>query len=542
MKKIIFSVSILMVMLITTSCEKWLDVNRNPNGPEKVTAYLYLGSMEQNMALANQWDARMLNYYTQNFAYYSTNYVYDLQGTAAWTSDMAEMWRTVYWKLGINLSDMINISEAEQRYDLAGIGYVLRAWGWQDLTDMHGPIVLKESFEPGLYTFKYDNEQAVYEEVVRLLNKGIENLNRTDGSVSAAFAGKGDQIYKGDRIKWKKFAYGLLAINMSHLSNKSALYKADKVISFVDSSFVSNSDNALIGFAGSVSADASFFSPMRNNFVGARPSKFSVSLMDGTVFGAIDPRMKVMLPPSKNLLDKVAGALYVGVEPGKGYSPIAANDQPLNLYGISGVGTPPATTVGTYLFTPNVKWPLMTYSQLQFIKAEAAFRSGDKTKALDAYSKGVSSAIDFTNGYAGTNSYTTILGSPVVTTNYSVTTSITPAEKTTFVSAVVPVNASALTISKILCQKYIHMWAWAPYETWTDMRRFHYTDTYSGEPTQVYAGFTIPALASENNGKLIYRVRPRYNSEYVWNSAALQVIGGLELDYHTKPIWFSIAE
>lgn len=542
MKKIIFSVSILMVMLITTSCEKWLDVNRNPNGPEKVTAYLYLGSMEQNMALANQWDARMLNYYTQNFAYYSTNYVYDLQGTAAWTSDMAEMWRTVYWKLGINLSDMINISEAEQRYDLAGIGYVLRAWGWQDLTDMHGPIVLKESFEPGLYTFKYDNEQTVYEEVVRLLNKGIENLNRTDGSVSAAFAGKGDQIYKGDRIKWKKFAYGLLAINMSHLSNKSALYKADKVISFVDSSFVSNSDNALIGFAGSVSADASFFSPMRNNFVGARPSKFSVSLMDGTVFGAIDPRMKVMLPPSKNLLDKVAGALYVGVEPGKGYSPIAANDQPLNLYGISGVGTPPATTVGTYLFTPNVKWPLMTYSQLQFIKAEAAFRSGDKTKALDAYSKGVSSAIDFTNGYAGTNSYTTILGSPVVTTNYSVTTSITPAEKTTFVSAVVPVNASALTISKILCQKYIHMWAWAPYETWTDMRRFHYTDTYSGEPTQVYAGFTIPALASENNGKLIYRVRPRYNSEYVWNSAALQVIGGLELDYHTKPIWFSIAE
>ena len=225
MKKITYSVLILTVMLFSTSCEKWLDVNRNPNGPEKVTAYLYLASMEQNMALANQWDARMLDYYTQNFAYYSTNYVYDLQGTPAWTSDMAEMWRTVYWKLGINLSDMISISESEQRWDLAGIGYVLRAWGWQDLTDMHGPIVLKEAYEPGLYSFNYDNEQVVYEEVVRLLNKAIENLNRTDGSVSAAFAAKGDQIYKGNRIQWKRFAYGLLAINMSHLSNKSALYK-----------------------------------------------------------------------------------------------------------------------------------------------------------------------------------------------------------------------------------------------------------------------------------------------------------------------------
>lgn len=529
MKKIIFSVLILMVMLFATSCKKWLDINRNPNGPEKVTAYLYLGSMEQSMALATQWDARMINYYTQNFAYYSSNYVYDLQGTPAWTSDMDEMWKSVYWKLGINLSDMISISEAEQRWDLAGIGYVLRAWGWQDLTDMHGPIVLKEAYQPGLYSFNYDNEQAVYEEVVRLLNKGIENLNRTDGSVSAAFAAKGDQIYKGDRIKWKKFAYGLLAINMSHLSNKSALYKADKVMAYVDSSFVSNADNALISFAGSVSADASFFGPMRNNYVGARPSKFTVSLMDGTVFGAPDPRIKIMLPPSLNIINKVPGALYVGVESGRGYSIIPVNDQPYNLFGYVGIGAPATGIVGSFLFTNNIKWPLMTYSQLQFIKAEAAFRSGDKTKALTAYSQGVSAAVDFTSGYSGT-------------TTYGITAAVTSTEKTAFINAVVPSSSAALTMSKIMCQKYIHMWAWAPYETWTDIRRFHYTDTYSGEPTQVFAGFTLPALASENNGKVIYRIRPRYNSEYVWNSAALKVIGGLDLDYHTKPIWITIPE
>lgn len=535
MKKIIFSVLILTVMLFTTSCEKWLDVNRNPNGPEKVTAYLYLASMEQQLALATQYDARMINYYTQNFAYYSSNYVYDLQGTPAWTSDMDEMWRAVYWKLGINLSDMISISEAEERWDMAGIGYTLRAWGWQDLTDMHGPIILKEAYQPGQYSFNYDNEQVVYEEVVRLLNKAIENLNRTDGAVSSAFAGKGDQIYKGDRIKWKRFAYGLLAINMSHLSNKSALYKADKVMAYVDSSFVSNSDNALIGFAGSVNNDASFFGPMRGNFLGARPSKFVVNLLNGA-FGAVDPRMKVMLPPSKNILDKVAGASYIGVLNGLGYSSIPAGDQPLNLYGVSGVATAPTGTVGTYLFTNNVKWPFMTYSQLQFIKAEAAYRTGDKTKALDAYSKAVSSAIDFTGGYGGATNYA------IGATSYTVTNTITAPEKTAYLSAAVPVSPSTLTMAAIMGQKYIHLWAWAPYETWTDMRRYHYTDTYPGDPTQVFAGYTLPALASENNGKLIYRIRPRYNSEYVWNSAALKVIGGLDLDYHTKPIWISIAE
>ncbi|MDO8928396.1 MAG: SusD/RagB family nutrient-binding outer membrane lipoprotein, partial [Bacteroidota bacterium] len=281
MKKIIFSLLIGVMLIISSGCEDWLDVNKNPNGPEKVTAYLYLGAMEQQLSLSMQWDARMLAYYTQNFAYYSTNYAYDRQGTPAWTSDMAEHWRAVYWKLGINLTDMITISEKEERWDLAGIGYAIQAWGWQMLTDMHGPVIYKEAFKPGLYTFAYDEQQLVYEEVVKICEKAIANLNRYDGSVSAKFAGKGDQIYAGNRLKWKKFTYGLLAINMSHLSNKSALYKPEKIMAYVDSAFTSNADNALIGFAGSVSADASFFGPMRGNLLGARPSKFIVSLMDG---------------------------------------------------------------------------------------------------------------------------------------------------------------------------------------------------------------------------------------------------------------------
>src|ERR1035437_1168110 len=107
MKKIIFSVLIITAIIFATSCQKWIDVNKNPNGPEKVTAYLYLGPMQQQLALATQYDSRMINYYTQNFAYYSSDYNYDRQGTPGWTTDNDEMWRAVYYKMGINLSDMI---------------------------------------------------------------------------------------------------------------------------------------------------------------------------------------------------------------------------------------------------------------------------------------------------------------------------------------------------------------------------------------------------------------------------------------------------
>jgi len=74
-----------------------------------------------------------------------------------------------------------------------------------------------------------------------------------------------------------------------------------------------------------------------------------------------------------------------------------------------------------------------------------------------------------------------------------------------------------------------------------DMRRFHYTDHYAGETQQAFPNFAIPTvLYVLNSGKPIYRLRPRYNSEYVWNSAALsriQPVSGLADDYQTSPLW-----
>jgi hypothetical protein len=70
------------------------------------------------------------------------------------------------------------------------------------------------------------------------------------------------------------------------------------------------------------------------------------------------------------------------------------------------------------------------------------------------------------------------------------------------------------------------------------MRRFHYTDIDPATGAQVYPGFAAPTtLYTDNASKLVQRIRPRFNSEYVWNVAGLTPIGGLDLDYHTKPLW-----
>ena len=52
-------------------------------------------------------------------------------------------------------------------------------------------------------------------------------------------------------------------------------------------------------------------------------------------------------------------------------------------------------------------------------------------------------------------------------------------------------------------------------------------------------GIKIPDERLLANHKIVHRIRPRFNSEYVWNRPGLEAIGGLALDYHTKPLWIT---
>jgi hypothetical protein len=103
----------------------------------------------------------------------------------------------------------------------------------------------------------------------------------------------------------------------------------------------------------------------------------------------------------------------------------------------------------------------------------------------------------------------------------------------------------------VMLQKYIAMWGWGMQGVWADMRRFHYSDPDPQTGQQVYADFRIPSgvdlfsapngTGGSNNGKLVYRTRPRYNSEYLYNIPALISIGAYPTgnDYHTKRVWFA---
>lgn len=498
--------------LLLSSCEDYLDINQNPNNPTDVEAALLLAPIQNQYALGIQFDARYIGRYVQNWQNAAlVNDPWDLHGYVPASDAGGELWRNVYWRGGRNLLNLISDAQANQRWDYAGVGLVLQAWGWQMLTDIHGEIILDEAYDldPNKNIFNYNTQPEVYAKVQQLLTDAIQNLNRADGNVSSVQLARGDQIYKGDRIKWKRFAYGLLAINAHHLSNKKGTYNPDKVMQYVDSSLVSNADDAVMNFNGLSTADASFFGPIRQNMNSFVQSNYVLRLLDGTVTTVKDPRLPIMLVPS---LDGV----YRGLNPGQGQSTAAsapAASRTVNVWGLPVNVNPPVGTLGRFLFTDKGPLPLMTYAQLQFIKAEAAFIKGDKATALAAYKKGIEAHMSASYVNVSSADRTAFLNNPLV----------------------VPTVAANLTLGQIMSQKYIAQWGWGFLEQWADLRRYNY-----GVGTDAFPTFALPnTFYGDNVGKPVQRLRPRYNSEYVWNIPALTKIGGFDLDFHTKPVWFT---
>jgi hypothetical protein len=269
MKKI-YILLIMAGMVTFGGCKKFLDVNDNPNAPQVVEANLYLAPMLHWMVTSPTYDSRFIGRYTQNWTIITTANTWDRQGYDPASDNAGQLFRDVYWSLGQNLVNMNSIAEKQERWDLLGVGQILKAWGWLALTDIHGEIPIKQAFD-GRTAFDYDTQEFAYQESFRLLDLAIANLKRTDGAVDNKYLAKTDIIYKGKTDLWIKFANGLKAMALNHFSNKTGLYKPDDVIAAVDASIgASDAEQPLLAYTGTANDDINFYASNRDNLTKSR--------------------------------------------------------------------------------------------------------------------------------------------------------------------------------------------------------------------------------------------------------------------------------
>jgi hypothetical protein len=516
-KNITRNMSILGLLLGATSCEKYLDdAFINPNAPTVVSPELALPPIAANMARGIQFDARIAGSFVQYFTRTGAGDSFDRHGYLPNSDTGGELWRMHYYALGQNLNNMIRDAKAQGKEEYVGVAFSVFAWSWLNLTDYHNEVILNQAFDTSRLTFDYDSQEDTYKQVAAMCDSANRYLDiAAKKTISAGFAEADAYLYGGDLTKWKKFVSGVRAKLLHRYSLKST-YKPDEVIKAVDAAFTSVDDEAMVKFKNSAATadEANFFGARRNNMGTYRQSEYFVKLLDGSILTEKDPRLAYLLKPSD---DKV----FRGIAPNAGEATTLPNNRKTyNFFGTIATIAPVVAfdqdVNSRSYFKNNAPFPIMTLAELQFIKAEAAFIKGDKATALDAYKKGIKANFDmFKKYFTGYENFT-----DKQVTDYINSTKISPV-------------AADLKLNQIMVQKFIALWGHGFMETWVDMRRYKYSP-------DIYSGFALPnALYPDNAGKLVQRVRPRYNSEYLWNVEALRKIGGLNPDYHTIECWFS---
>jgi hypothetical protein len=538
----ILALTFAALVLGVSSCSKKIDeAYLNPNAPIRVPVETllpgiignFVGSASaQGSAYGTANDGRFIGRYIQYWATNATGNMYDQMGAVP-SDELGSIWAMHYYGMGLNLQRMIQWGAEEKKWDYVGVGHAILAWSWLTLTNTYGEAILKQAFDQTRLVFTYESQQEMYEECRKQAHLAITYLNRTDDNVSQANLALGDAyFYNGDREKWKKFVYSVLARSFNHLTNKS-IYQPDSVIAYANLGINSAADDATAKFqASGLSGTFNFFGPFRGNMGVLRQSRFVVDLMSGasTMFsGVIDPRRPYLLRENTN-------GTYRGIRPNKGADGLATNDLPQNFWGGGFTSTTAPGTDATcrYIFRNGSPFPILTATENHFMKAEAYLRKGSAfaAQARQSYIDGINASFDL------------LMNTPDYHNNVPASMQITAVSRAAYLAnpAVVPA-VGTLTRSHIMLQKYIAMYGFGLVETWVDMRRYHYTDLDPVTGQQVYAGFVPPSgldLFTNNANKLVYRARPRFNSEYLYNIEALQSVGGLALDYHTKEQWFSL--
>jgi hypothetical protein len=557
MKNKLIALSLLILSAGTFSCRKYLDINSDPTSPQTPDLASLMVPATSIMSKMASVDIVSVSQYIQNFSHITAGEGFDVHaGNGSTGSTQNALWRSFYAQQGQNINLVIEKGIQDERWDYVGAATALRAWGLMMSTNYFGEMPYYEAWRTDKYTFAYDSQERIYKAIDSLCVVAINYLERTDGGVNQTSMSRGDRVYAGDRSKWIKFVYGLRARQWQRLSNKPE-YRADSVIAFLKKSFTSNADNFYISHTATRNDDTSPLGPGRDNFSARRQSRMIVQLLDGSIFHSTtfgvpingttipdnrDPRIRGMLSVSPDTTTIGAtmptpngGYRYLSPTVGDVNSGAAAGtplfrQRPSTPYGDSAIINPAisnfGSSVGKYLFRNNALFPIMTYHELLFIRAEAEYMLNGAGASHEFYRDAISKHFDFVD-LMNTNSNPGI--SPVVPF------------RTGYLASKAVKTPSTLTLTDVMLQKYIGDWGWNYMETWSDMRRYHYNfdiDPKTGFP--VYFMYSVPLFSSNNQGpKFAYRYRPTNFSEFDWNFEELKKLGVGNIDYHTYEMWFS---
>lgn len=365
-----------------TSCEKYLDINKDPDRIVESAAPINLLLTNATINTGFQAGSDLHRYSSllvQQFSGQTTGGETQTQQYEKYliqSADVNNLWSSFYATTLNDLEVIIKISTAQNAPGYRGVAKLLKAYNYHLLVDAFGNIPYAEAQQASVNPSpKYDDAASIYTSLLTTIDEAIADIN---GASSGILPNTNSTIYSGSfstkKANWIKFANTLklrLLIHYSKVNKADCVSKITALINQPGVSFLAaNADNFEMPFFNVTNRQNPIhqFEIGRTNYF--FPNKFMVDLMNSNA----DPRRPFYFTPFPYGSNTYVGAKSADPQSQK-YSrmhtflrgavtkaPTPATDGSLN----------PLPSQGGIEYDGTAPVRMLTFAEYNFIRAEAA--------------------------------------------------------------------------------------------------------------------------------------------------------------------------
>lgn len=366
-----------------TACnEAFEKINTNPNNP-LITKTSFLLTNAQKRMMDDTWDEWFNGRRGNQLAQYWASNQYSGESRYAFRVNITNnYWANFYARSLQDLEEIIRLNENTsgayadfgKPNNQIAIAKTLKAWLYQNMTDSWGPLPFSQALK-GKETLlpAYDSQETIYMGLLDLLNDAINKFDDTDSGL------QGDQIYKGDIAKWKRFANSLkLRVALRMIDVKPTEASAAAAEAIAAGVMQSNSDNALFPYVNGAPNN----NPLSEDFK-TRNDFAASNIMVDELTRLNDPRIGFFYAPTASSV-AAGNPVFVG-----------------EVYGLTESDAALTTDNNisqrnSQILAESAPGIFMDYAQVEFMLAECAERGiAGAGSAATHYSDGITASMNY---------------------------------------------------------------------------------------------------------------------------------------------------
>jgi len=384
-KRTIYLLALALAFISSACDDGFEEMNQDPNNPTEIpTSYILAGAqtnlMEEFFGLYNE--AFKLNLLGMRYMQYWTSTLYtDADRYVAIEEDFTP----VYYRGLRDLQEVINLNTDPATAPSAAfsgpntnqiaVARILKAWSFHNLTDIWGDIPYSQTLlESENVTPVYDPQEEVYADLINELDEAWSQIDVGAGSI------EGDLIFSGDMAKWQLFAQSLrLRLGMRLTEAKPAMAQELVTDAIAKGVLASNADNVLFTYNEQVP----FVNPWYNEFHLETITLAVSNTMIDKLMALEDPRLPYFAEEAD------AFGEYIGMPYG------------VNAAIAGSIKNEEVSLPADPITTPTFPAILQSYSEVLFLKSEAAARGWTGEDAEQLYADGIAASFEQWGAPAG---------------------------------------------------------------------------------------------------------------------------------------------